>query len=134
VPDVTVVVADAAATPAGTRVEVVVDGGAGGRAAVRVGAQLALHTGADLAVAPVDQRRTRRSAAAVAALSRRGVTVAAADPATVGAAGILVVPVDLPAPDGGEAAVLRVRATTADADDEIEQVVERIAVGAANDS
>jgi hypothetical protein len=130
VPEVTVVLADAGATPADTRVGVLVDGGAGGRAAVRVGAQLALRTGADLAVAPADARRARRSGAAVAALSRRGITAEAVDPAVAGTAGLLVLPVDLPAPDDAAgAAVLRVRATTADADEDVDQVVERIAVG-----
>ncbi|MCO1654438.1 cation:proton antiporter [Pseudonocardia sp. S2-4] len=129
VPEVTVVVADAGAEPAGTRVGVVVDGGAGGRAAVRVGAQLALHTGADLAVAPVDRRRARRSGAAVAALARRGIPAEGVDDPA--GAGLLVLPVDLAAPDAtGASAVLRVRAAAADADDDVEQVVERIEVGA----
>jgi hypothetical protein len=132
-PDVTVVVADAGAEPAGTRVGVVVDGGAGGRAALRVGAQLALHTGADLAVAPADRRRARRSGSAVAALARRGIPAEGVDEA--GGPGLLVLPVDLPAPGAaGATAVLRVRATAADADDDVEQVVERIEVGAPSEA
>ncbi|WP_214407557.1 cation:proton antiporter domain-containing protein, partial [Pseudonocardia lacus] len=50
VPEVTVVIADAGAAAGGTGVGVLVDGGAGGRAAVRVGAQLALRSGVGLAV------------------------------------------------------------------------------------
>jgi Kef-type K+ transport system membrane component KefB len=128
VPDVTVVVADAGAEPASTRVVVVVDGGAGGRAAVRVGAQLALHAGADLAVAPADRRRARRSSAAVAALTRRGIPAAGVDELAGAGADLLVLPVDLAAP-ATAGAVLRVRASAADADDDLEQVVDRITVG-----
>jgi hypothetical protein len=133
VPDVTVVVADDGAEPAGTRVAVVVDGGAGGRAAVRMGAQLALHTGADLAVAPADRRRARRSGAAVAALTRRGIHAEGVDDPA--GAGLLVLPVDLPAPESaGASAVLRVRAAAADSDDDMEQVVDRIGTGAPSEA
>uniref|UniRef100_UPI001BDD7F8E hypothetical protein n=1 Tax=Pseudonocardia lacus TaxID=2835865 RepID=UPI001BDD7F8E len=81
-----------------------------------------------------DARRARRSGAAVAALSRRGVSAEAVQPAAATTAPVLVLPVDLPAPDAATGddtatAVLRVRATTADADEEIDQVVDRIAVG-----
>lgn len=137
VPDVTVVVAGArarlAGQGAGRRIGVVVDGGAGGRAAVRIGTQLALRAGGGVAVAPVDGRRARRATTATTALNRHGVPAEAVEATVVAQAGVLVLPLDVPVPDDVDAAagVLRVRPTAADVDDEMEQVIERIAVNPA---
>jgi Kef-type K+ transport system membrane component KefB len=130
-PEVTVVIAGPGAEGGGPRVGVVVDGAAGGRAALRVGAQLALRSAVAVAVAPADAKRARRSSVpAVEALVRRGVPAEAVDPATARGAGLLVLPVDLPVPGPGDSAtgVLRVRPTAADVDDALEQVVDRIVV------
>jgi Kef-type K+ transport system membrane component KefB len=128
VPEVTVVIASPATDRADPRIGVVVDGAAGGRAAVRVGAQLALRSTGSVAVAPADARRARRGAGAAAeALTRRGVPAEAVEQATARGAGLLVLPVDLPVPDGA-ASVLRVRPGAADVDDDLEQVVDRIVV------
>jgi hypothetical protein len=130
-PEVTVVVAGPGAERGGPRVGVVVDGAAGGRAALRVGAQLALRSAGAVAVAPADAKRARRSSVPAAeALVRRGVPAEAVDPATAHGAGLLVLPVDLPVPgpDHTAAGVLRVRPTAADADDALDQVVDRIVV------
>jgi Kef-type K+ transport system membrane component KefB len=135
-PDVTVVVAGVRARRpgqgAGRRIGVIVDGGAGGRAAVRVGTQLALRAGGGVAVASADQRRARRGAAAASALSRHGVSAESVETAVVAQAGLLVLPLELPVPGEVDAAgVLRVRPAAADIDDDMEQVIERIKVAPA---
>ncbi|HZG89773.1 MAG TPA: cation:proton antiporter [Pseudonocardia sp.] len=135
VPEATVVIAGSDVVLPGTRVGAVVDGGAGGRAALRVAAQLALRTGGDVAVAPAEPRKARRSTAAVTALTRRGVPAEAVDLATAHRGGLLVVPVDLPPPAGtepgagaGTPGVLRVRAAAADVDDDLDQVLDRLVI------
>jgi hypothetical protein len=128
VPEALVVVAGADLPTLRAQVGVVVDGGAGGRAALRAGAQLALRAGGSIAVAPAEGRRTRPSTAAATALTRHGVRAEAVDLAIATSTGLVVLPVELPAPDGASG-VLRVRAGAADVDDDLDQVVERITVG-----
>lgn len=125
-PEFTVVLADIpdAAAP-GPGVEVLVDASAAGRAAVRIGAHLALRANTGLTVAATG----RRSAAVIDALGRRGVTTQRSGGVDVGGAlGVLVLAIDaeLPAglPDG--TAVLRVRPAASDADDDLTQAVARI--------
>jgi Kef-type K+ transport system membrane component KefB len=112
-------------------VTVLLDGGAGGRAALRLAAQAALGGSGSLAVgATVGRRAARQVTAAVELLRRRGLEVRAVDGVLRGG-GLLVVPVGAPEPlqaddtaDG--TVVLRVTPDSADLDENLERTVERI--------
>jgi Kef-type K+ transport system membrane component KefB len=119
--------AAAPTTDASPRFVVLTDGSAGARAALRLGAQLALAHGSELAVGGTGDRRSgRRVAAALQALRRRGVD---AHERLDDVASLVLVPegaAEPRVPDG--TAVLRVRPAPADVDEELDQVVARIAV------
>lgn len=119
--------------PGPARVGVLVDGGAGGRAALRLGGQMALHQGKPLLVGGLDERRSgRRVASAVAALARLGIPAAELDGST--RAGLLLVPdgAEMPPTDLGGAAstVLTVRPAASDGDDDLQQALGRITTAA----
>ncbi len=105
-----------------------VDGGEGGRAVLRLAAHLALRTSGELAVEPLDGRRgARRATAAVDGLAARGVTARVAAPADLAAAPVAVLPLGVDPPvDLDAAAVLRVRPSAADTDDDLGQAIARI--------
>ncbi|MGE0029352.1 cation:proton antiporter [Pseudonocardia sp.] len=112
-------------------VTVLLDGGAGGRGALRLAAQAALARRGVLTVGATEGRRAaRQAAAAVEALRRRGIDVRATG--DLPASGLLVVPADALRTEAPETlGVLRVRPDEADLDEELEQSVERIALPAA---
>lgn len=111
------------------RVAVLIDGGADGRSALRLGAHVALRRGGGLAVGSTPDRRSgRRAAAAVQALNRHGVV--ADDLADGASAAVVVLPDGTAVPAAMDGAtVVRVRSAAADADEDLDQVVARIAVG-----
>lgn len=120
----TVVIADLPdLAPPGPGVEVQVDGSAGSRAAVRIGAHLALRAGIGLTVSATG----RRSAAVIDALGRRGVATQRAGAVETG---VLVLPADAEPPAGlpEGTAVLRVRPAAADLDEDLAQAVARITI------
>ncbi|MEJ3657677.1 cation:proton antiporter [Actinomycetes bacterium KLBMP 9759] len=127
VQETTVVVAEfgekGATSPATKDVAALVDGAAGGRAALRIGSHLSLRAGSGLAVAGTG----KRSAAAVDALSRHGVDAAAGDAVDTLT---LVLPIDAETPSGMSTAttLLRVRPAAADVDDDLGQAVARVAL------
>ncbi|MBW0114377.1 cation:proton antiporter [Pseudonocardia sp. KRD-169] len=131
VPETTVVVArfgtgEATGTPLA-----LVDGAAGGRAVLRVAAHLALRTSDEVAVDSADGRGgTRRTGAAADALTRRGITARPARAGEIADASVVVLPdsADLPVDLGERAVVLRVRASGADVDDDLDQSLARITV------
>jgi hypothetical protein len=139
VPETTVVVARLGA-PGAARVGAalaVVDGGAAGRAVLRMAAHLALRTPGDLAVEPLDGRRgARRVSAAVDALATRGVPARAAEPGETGVALTAVLPegTDAPVDLGPAALLLRVRPSAADADEDLGQAIARISPGTPADA
>jgi hypothetical protein len=112
-------------------VTVLLDGGAGGRSALRLAAQAALARGGRLEVGATEGRRAARQAAsAVEGLRRRGIDARAAG--ELPQSGLLVVPADAAGPETAETVgVLRVRPDEADLDEELEQSVDRIALPAA---
>jgi Kef-type K+ transport system membrane component KefB len=108
-------------------VGVLTDGTAAGRAALRLGGQLALHHQAELTVGATEGRRAgRRAAAAVHALTRRGVD---AQEMPEGAdVDVLLVPDGTAVPVVAPATiVLSVRPGAVDRDDDLDQAVARIA-------
>lgn len=115
-----------AVPPGPVQVAALTDGSAGGRTAVRLAAHLALRHGGALAVGGTEERRSgRRAAAAVAALRRHGVDAHDLPDGVV--FHTLLVPEGAEEPRVGEGtAVVWVRPTQADADEEIDQVVARI--------
>jgi hypothetical protein len=118
-------------SPADPRVVVLVDGDVGGRAAVRLGAQLALAREGELVVAgTAGKRAARQAAAAIAALRRAGVPVEAANEDAESVAGVLVTAASSEPAGGTDESVtlLRVHADDADQDDELDQVVARIRI------
>ncbi len=135
VPEVTVVIArlrGAALAPGETPVGVLVDGGPGGRAAVRMAAHLALRVGSALAVGVANGRRAgRHGASAVETLLRAGLSAAAVEPTELADSAVLVLPAGTvpPAEVGDEVTVLHVRPSAADTDEDLTQVVARVALG-----
>lgn len=114
------------AEEAGGRVLVLTDGSAGARAALRLGAQIALARGVPVVVGGTDERRSsRRAAAAIEALRRRGITVEADDG---GAAGLVLAPGGLEVAGRDDATVARVWPGEVDIDEDLEQAVARIVV------
>ncbi|MGQ0575114.1 MAG: cation:proton antiporter [Pseudonocardia sp.] len=117
----------------GQRVVALTDGGAGGRAAVRLATQVAIAQGVPLVVGGVGARRgARRATAAVEALRRHGVDAAALDDADDLTTGLLVVPADAAVPEA--AAVMRVWPGEIDTDEDLDQTVARIVVASAQPS
>jgi Kef-type K+ transport system membrane component KefB len=123
----------------GRRVIAVLDGGAGGRAALRIGAQLALARGGTLVVDHGPGRRAVRQAdAAVESLRGRGLPAEAADHAdhtdhTDHAADVLVAPHAAASTVEGaglaeHTTVCQVQPDEADRDDELDQAIARITV------
>ena len=102
------------------------DASAGARAAVRLGAQLALHHGTPVALGGTEERRSgRRAAAAVQSLRRHGIDAYDLPDGVVFHALLL--------PDGAEeprvgaaTTVLWVRPGAADVDDDLDQAVARV--------
>jgi hypothetical protein len=124
VPETVVVRALLGGQRRGGPVLAVPDGDAGGRAALRVAAHLALR-GGRVAVAGGG----RRAGAAVDALLRRGVPAAAA--AEQDRPDVVVLPEGGTGPVPAGALVLRVRPSAADRDDELDQVLARISPASA---
>lgn len=110
-------------------VSVLVDGGAGGRTALRLAAQVALARDAVLRVGASGSRRAvRQAAAATDALRRHGVPVAAFEGA-LPTTGLLVLPADDVALDGLDGlTLLRVRPDEIDVDNDLEQSIARVVV------
>jgi Kef-type K+ transport system membrane component KefB len=115
--------------PGPVRVAVLTDGGAGGRSALRLGAHVALHRGVAVGIGGTDERRTgRRAAAAVQVLRRHGVD--AHDLPDEIVADVLLLPEGARAPRVGEGTTVAwVRPAAADADEDLGQVVARVALG-----
>jgi Kef-type K+ transport system membrane component KefB len=107
-------------------VTVLLDGGPGGRAALRLGAQMALARGTTLRVGGIgDRRAARRAGAAADLIRRRGIAVDVVDGAA-GATGVLLVPGDAPRVTG--ATVVRVWPGEIDIDEDVDQMAVRIRV------
>ena len=112
--------------PEPVQVAVLADASAGARAAVRLGAQLALHHGTPVALGGTEERRSgRRAAAAVQSLRRHGIDAYDLPDGVVFHALLL--------PDGAEeprvgaaTTVLWVRPGAADVDDDLDQAVARV--------
>ncbi|GAA3241377.1 hypothetical protein GCM10017691_44510 [Pseudonocardia petroleophila] len=132
VPETTVVVARFGAGEASTGTPLaLVDGAAGGRAALRIAAHLALRGSDEVAVDSADGRGgSRRTGAAADALTRRGVTARPARAGEIAQAAVVVLPdsADPPVDLGEHAVVLRVRPSGADRDDDLDQSLSRITV------
>ncbi|MDT7631373.1 MAG: hypothetical protein QOI50_3303, partial [Pseudonocardiales bacterium] len=112
----------------------IADGAAGGRTALRVGAQVALARGGDLLIACTDNRRAaRQAAAAVESLRGRGLAVVAANEDAARVADVLVTSDTDGLPTGlaERATVFCVQPDDADRDDELEQSLARIRVDTA---
>jgi Kef-type K+ transport system membrane component KefB len=114
--------------PAGS-VVAVVDGGPGGRAAVRLGAQLALAGHTELGLCPdVGRRAAKQCSVALDSLGRCGIAArvvgqrAAGDAAVVVAASSAALAADL----GRHGTLCLVRPDQADRDDELTQTIDRI--------
>jgi hypothetical protein len=123
----------AARLPGGPAVAALVDDAGGGRAALRIGAHLALRVDATLAICPVDGAGgEERGAAAIDAFRRRRVPARLAEPVVVAAAAVLVVPegAEQPPATSDATTVLRVRPAAADQDEDLSQSVARVAVQA----
>jgi Kef-type K+ transport system membrane component KefB len=135
VPEATVVTARLADGPARAGAAVaVIDGAAGGRAALRMAAHLALRSADEVVVeTPEGRRGSRRTTAAADALTRRGVAARPSAPGDLPAAAVAVlpdaaeVPVDLPA----ATLLLRVRPAAVDVDDDLGQAIARISARSA---
>jgi hypothetical protein len=119
----------------GQRVIAVLDGGAGGRAAVRIGAQIALARGGALVIDHGPGRRAARQAAsAVESLRGRGVPAETADQTDhADRADVLVTPHAAAPPVEGtglaeHTTICQVWPDEADRDDELDQAVARITV------
>lgn len=115
----------AARPPEGPAVAALVDTGAGGRAALRIGAQLALRTDSTLAICPLEGKLgEERGEAAIEAFRQRRVPARLAEPVVVAAAAVLVVPGDAePPPATSDATtVLRVRPAATDLDESVAEV------------
>jgi hypothetical protein len=109
----------------------IADGAAGGRTALRVGAQVALARGGDLVIGCTDNRRAaRQAAAAVETLRGRGLNVAVSDQDVAPLAELLVTADAAGLPSGLDerATVLCVQPDDAARDDELEQSLARICV------
>ncbi|MDT7624524.1 MAG: hypothetical protein QOF99_5425 [Pseudonocardiales bacterium] len=112
----------------------IADGAAGGRTALRVGAQVTLARGGDLVIGCTDNRRAaRQAAAAVESLRGRGLTVVAANQDAARVADVLVTSDADGLPNGlaERATVFCVQPDDADRDDELEQSLARIRVDTA---
>jgi Kef-type K+ transport system membrane component KefB len=112
--------------PEPVQVAVLTDASAGARAAVRLGAQLALHHGTPVALGGTEERRSgRRAAAAVQALRRHGIDAYDLPDGVVFHA--LLLPAGAEEPRVGAATtVLWVRPGSADLDDDLDQAVARV--------
>jgi Kef-type K+ transport system membrane component KefB len=115
--------------PAPVQVAVLTDGGAGARAALRLGAHLALHHATSLAVGGTEDRRSgRRVGAALQALHRHEVPAHDLPDGVV--FHVLLLPEGAPEPRVGSATtVVWVRPGAADVDEDLDQAVGRIVAG-----
>jgi Kef-type K+ transport system membrane component KefB len=120
------------AEDANGRVLVLIDGSAGARGALRLGAQIALARGVPVVVGGTDERRSsRRASVAIEGLRRRGIAAEADDG---GAAGLVLAPGGLDVPNREGTTVARVWPGEVDIDEDLEQVIARIAAAASDRS